>query len=94
MRPEFNERHPLKYIFYANIPRKEEADDRQRCLHDFTGIDLLASLFVPVLTIHDFLSNLRWLFGSVMCKMLPYIPPISHAASFLPLVLIAADRYR
>ena len=56
--------------------------------------DLLASVFVPVLVIHDLVSNLKWHLGAAMCKILPSISPVTLIVSSWSLVLIAIDRYR
>ena len=76
------------------LGRKKQKSGSDVFMVSLAFADLMASVFVPVLTIHDFLSNLRWHLGSVMCKILPSISPISVAASSWSLVLIAADRYR
>lgn len=56
--------------------------------------DILASVFVPVLFMHDLIANMVWHLGVAMCKVLPSIPIISLAASSWSLVLIAADRFK
>jgi len=76
------------------IGRKKQMSGSDVFMVSLAFADLLASVFVPLLAIHDFLSNLRWHLGSMMCKILPSISPISLAASSWSLVLIAADRYR
>ena len=95
MRSEFSERDLLKYIFMLMfIGRKKQMTGSDVFMVSLAFADLLTSVFVPMLTIHDFLSNLRWHLGSVMCKILPPISPISVTASSWSLLLIAADRYR
>lgn len=56
--------------------------------------DLLSSLFVPILAVHDIFSEVKWYLGAAMCKILPAISPVTLSASSWSLVLISADRYR
>ena len=78
----------------TSVGKKKELSGGDVFMVSLAAADFLASLFVPILTIHDFLSNLRWHLAPIMCNILPAISPISLVASSWSLVLITADRYR
>ena len=84
----------LAFFLIMSIGKKKELSGGDVFMISLAVADLLASLFVPILAVHDFLSNLRWHLGLVMCKILPSVSPICLAASSWSLVLIAADRCR
>ena len=56
--------------------------------------DILASATVPLVIIHDLLSNGKWYLGSFLCYLLPALNPITLVASSWALVVISIDRYR
>ncbi|XP_066290642.1 neuropeptide FF receptor 2-like [Branchiostoma lanceolatum] len=54
--------------------------------------DLLVGVVCTPVTLVDNLT-IGWMFGAVMCKLIPIVQGISFAASVLTLVAIAVDRY-
>ena len=56
--------------------------------------DILASATVPLVIIHDLLSNGKWNLGSFLCYLLPGLNPVTLVASSWALVVISIDRYR
>ncbi|XP_065057499.1 C3a anaphylatoxin chemotactic receptor-like [Rhopilema esculentum] len=76
------------------IGKKRELTGGDTFILSLAFADLLASVFVPVLVIHDLVSNLKWQLGAAMCKILPSISPVTLIVSSWSLVLIAIDRYR
>eukprot|EP00794_Sanderia_malayensis_P015749 gene15749-17338_t len=56
--------------------------------------DLLASFFVPFVTIHDVINYPHWYLGEFMCYLLTPLLPLTLIASSWSLVLISLDRYR
>ena len=81
-------------VLYTSLGKKKELSGGDVFMISLAVADLLASLFVPILAVQDFVSNLRWHLGSLMCRLLPSVPSICLVASSWSLVLIAADRYR
>ena len=57
--------------------------------------DILASVFIPVVMIHDMVyANDKWHFGYLGCKILPSFNIFTLFASAWSLVLISFDRLR
>ena len=57
------------------------------------GSDLLISVFcMPFVISHEFLLD-NWIYGTAMCKMVPFLQNMSVASSVLTLLAIAIDRF-
>ena len=56
--------------------------------------DLLASATVPLVIVHDLLSNHRWYLSEFLCHLLPVLNPVTLVTSSWALVVISAERYR
>ena len=81
-------------IYVFGCGRKTKVRSSTEWLILYLGIiDLLSSLFNPSLYIYWTVTDFKWHFGFVGCKVLPAIGPITTTTSSAFLLIFAVDRY-
>lgn len=82
-------------VFYVVGYRKKKRSGGDLYILSLACADFLSSIFVPMVMLNDLLTDFSgWLYGEVMCYILPAINPGTLSASSWSLVLISLDRYR
>ena len=82
-------------VFYVIGYRKKKRNGGDVYILSLACADFLSSVFIPMIMLNDLLTNMTgWVYGEVLCYVLPTAYPVTMGASAWFLVLISLDRYR
>ena len=81
-------------IFFIFLRKKKRYSSGTTFIISLAFSDLMASIFIPVVMIHDLVNLGGYSFGSVGCKLLSSMNILTTLASAWNLVLISLERLR